>query len=125
MPKNPKLSEAEQEIMAIIWGEDHSLTSNFIMDHLTGRTWALSTVMTALARLCRKGFVHCDRTTRTNYYTAALTREEYRERESREFLEKMHDNSVAGMIAALDNSGAISDEDAAELRRILDRDLKR
>ncbi|MCL1852185.1 MAG: BlaI/MecI/CopY family transcriptional regulator [Peptococcaceae bacterium] len=92
MPKNqnPKLGETEQEIMAIIWAEERPLTSNYIMDHLTGRTWALSTVMSVLARLCQKGFVLCDRATRTNYYTAALSREEYLGRESREFLEKMH-----------------------------------
>ncbi|MCL1916720.1 MAG: BlaI/MecI/CopY family transcriptional regulator [Peptococcaceae bacterium] len=119
--KEPKLSEAEMEIMAIIWEGGGPLTSNFILDHLTGRAWALSTVMTALARLCEKGFVYCDRSTRTNYYTTTLTRDEYLERESRDFLEKMHGNSIASMVTALNNSGAINEEDLNELRKILDK----
>jgi predicted transcriptional regulator len=121
--KEPKLSEAEMEIMTIIWEGGEPLTSTFILDHLTGRTWALSTVMTALARLCEKGFVYCDRSTRTNYYTATLTQQEYRDRESRKFLEKMHGNSITSLVTALNNSGAVSEEDLNELRKILDQRL--
>jgi predicted transcriptional regulator len=119
--KLPKLSDAEMEIMDIIWKGGQPLTSTYIMDHLTSRTWALSTVMTALARLCEKGFVHCDRSTRTNYYTAVISEDQYRERESREFLKKMHGNSIASMVTALSNSGSISDDEIAELRKILDK----
>ncbi|MCL1853588.1 MAG: BlaI/MecI/CopY family transcriptional regulator [Peptococcaceae bacterium] len=118
--KTLKLSEAEKEIMTIIWREEHPLTSNFILEHITSRTLALSTVMTVLARLCEKGFVHCDRTTRTNYYTALISKEDYRGEVSREFLETMHDNSIASMVTALNRKGAITEEDIRELRRILD-----
>lgn len=124
-PGNPKLSETEREIMQIIWREDHPLTSTFILDQITSRSWTLSTVMTFLARLCKKGFVHCDRSTRTNYYTALISGAEYRERESRDFLEKIHDNSFASMISALNNSGAISEEELTELREFLDENLNR
>ena len=117
----PKLSEAESEIMNIVWNQQQPLTSNYILEHLTSRTWALSTVMTALARLCEKGFIYCDRSTRTNYYTAVISSEEYRERESREFLQKMHKNSIASMVSALNNSGAISELEIQKLREILDK----
>lgn len=120
MSNFPKLSEAEQEIMDIVWGTPQPLTSTYILEHLTSRTWALSTVMTALARLCEKGFIHCDRSTRTNFYTALVSGEAYRERESRDFLKKMHRNSIASMVTALNNCGAISEEEIAKLREILD-----
>lgn len=116
----PKLSGAESEIMDIIWGETQPLTSTYILEHLTSRTWALSTVMSALAKLCEKGFIFCDRSTRTNYYTAIVSGEEYRERESREFLKKMHRNSISSMVTALNNSGAISEDEIEKLRQILD-----
>ena len=120
MSKKLKLSEAEQEIMMIIWEEGRPLTSNFILDHITSRTLALSTVMTVLARLCEKGFVCCDRTTRINYYSAAVGQEEYLEEASHEFLKRMHNNSIASMITALNRKGAISEDDIGELRRMLD-----
>ncbi|MDR2737313.1 MAG: BlaI/MecI/CopY family transcriptional regulator [Gracilibacteraceae bacterium] len=120
MSKKLKLSEAEQEIMMIIWEEERPLTSNFILDQITSRALALSTVMTVLARLCEKGFVHCDRTTRTNYYSALVPREEYLEEASHEFLQRMHKSSIASMITALNRKGAISEQDITELRRMLD-----
>ena len=115
-----RLSEAESEIMEIVWGEGQPLTSTFILEHLTSRTWALSTVMTALARLCEKGYLQCDRSTRTNLYSALISNEEYLEQESSEFLRKMHQNSIASMVTALNNSGAISEDEIAKLREILD-----
>jgi predicted transcriptional regulator len=118
--KRQRLGEAESEIMGIIWSQGEPLTSTYIHEHLTGRTWALSTVMTALARLCEKGFVLCDRSTRTNLYSALLSEDSYREQESREFLERMHGSSIASMVTALGNSGDISPDDIEELRRILD-----
>ena len=119
--KFSKLSEAEGEIMNIIWGARQPLTSTYVLEHLTSRTWALSTVMTALAKLCEKGFVYCDRSTRTNFYSAVVSEEEYRGRESREFLKKMHQSSIANMVTALHNSGEISEDEIEKLRQILDR----
>ena len=117
----PKLSEAEQEIMSILWRAEEPLTSTFILEKLTTRTWALSTVMSQLARLSEKGYINCDRSTRTNYYSAAISNEEYLERESREFLQKMHSNSIANMVAALNRNGSLSEEEIEQLRAILDK----
>ncbi|MCL1852746.1 MAG: BlaI/MecI/CopY family transcriptional regulator [Peptococcaceae bacterium] len=119
--KKPMLGEAEWEIMTIIWEEGRPLTSTFIMEHLAGRAWALSTVMTVLARLCNKGFVHCDRSGGLNQYTAVISGAEYRERESQAFLKKAYGNSIANMVAALTDSGAVSDEEIDRLREILNR----
>ncbi|MCL1852743.1 MAG: BlaI/MecI/CopY family transcriptional regulator [Peptococcaceae bacterium] len=120
--KDPKLGDAEKEIMKIIWEAQRPLSATFIMDHLAGRTWALATVMTVLARLCNKGFVHCDRSTGSNRYTAAMSEEAYQEREGRAFLKKEFGSSIANMVTALTNSGSISEEEFARLRQILDRE---
>jgi BlaI family penicillinase repressor len=120
--KKPTLSEAEWDLMTVLWAEGCPLTSTFIMDHLTGRAWPLSNVMTMLARLCRKGFVHCDRSTTTNYYTATISGEEYREWEGRRFLKKAFGNSIANMVTALTKSGALNEQDIIELRKVLDQE---
>lgn len=61
-----RLGEAELEIMQILWSAQAPLTARQILQQLGDRrTWALSTLMTALARLGEKGFVRCDRSTRT------------------------------------------------------------
>ena len=70
-----RLGEAELEIMQILWSAQAPLTARQILQQLGDhRTWALSTLMTALSRLGEKGFVRCDRSTRTNLYTPTRPR---------------------------------------------------
>ena len=72
------LGEAELEIMQILWSARQPQTAREILAQLQGkRPWALSTLMTALARLGEKGFVSCDRSTRTNLYTPKVSARDY------------------------------------------------
>lgn len=119
--KIKRLGDAELEIMLVIWNEKVPVTSSFILEHLhERRNWALSTLMSTLARLADKGFVHCDRTTRTNYYSALISEEIYKQRESSSFLEKLHGNSVKNLVASLYENKAFSDKDLKELRNLID-----
>ena len=77
-----RLGEAELEIMQILWSAQAPLTARQILQQLGDhRTWALSTLMTALSRLGEKGFVRCDRSTRTNLYTPTLSAQTYQAQE--------------------------------------------
>lgn len=116
-----RLGDAELEIMMVLWDSSEPLTSNYILEkiHHT-RKWALSTLMSTLARLTEKGFVYCDRSTRTNYYSAIITADEYRASEGGSFFSKLYGGSVKRLIASLYDSRAIGEEDIAELREYLD-----
>ncbi len=116
-----KLGDAELEIMMALWEMPEPVTSGKILECIRGkRNWALSTLMASLQRLADKGFVHCDRTTRTNYYTPLIDAETYKTFESRSFLGKLYGNSVSSLVAGLYNSKSITDEDIDELRALLD-----
>lgn len=120
--KRKRLGDAELEIMMVLWDTEEAVTSGYILEHLRGRrNWALSTLMTTLARLAEKGFVHCDRSTRTNFYSPLISARDYRAGESRSFLEKLYGNSLPGLVASLYDSRAISDRDLDELRAFLDQ----
>ena len=72
------LGEAELEIMQILWSARQPQTAREILAQLQGkRPWPWSTLMTALARLGEKGFVSCDRSTRTNLYTPKVSARDY------------------------------------------------
>lgn len=117
-----KLGEAELEIMQTIWDSQEPVTSNYILRELQGRRkWQLSTLMTSLARLVEKGFVHCDRSTGSNLYRAAILESEYKAGASRNFLEKLYNNSLQNMVANLYSSKSIKDSDVKELREFLDK----
>lgn len=90
-----KLSDSEFVIMKALWGNAEPLTSNQIFDVVHDKLdWKLATLMTALARMVEKGYVYCDRSTRTNYYSAIVLEEQYKIEESRSFLERLHDNGM-------------------------------
>lgn len=123
--KIKRLGDAELEIMLVIWGAKEPVTSNYVQKHLNGRrNWALSTLMTTLARLADKGFVSCDRSTRTNYYSAIISEEDYKAREGSSFLQRLYGNSLQNFVTSLYDSKKINDSDLTELRKVID-DIER
>lgn len=116
-----RLGDAELEIMQVIWESEEPVSSGYVLDKLKGkRDWQLSTLMTTLSRLGDKGFVNCDRTTRTNYYTPIISASEYKGTASKNLFEKLYGSSVKNMVASLYDSHSISDNDLKELRRLID-----
>lgn len=115
-----KLSEAEFEIMQILWRHDAPMTSNQLLQEIgDNRNWKLASLMTVLARMAEKGAVYCDRTTRTNYYTALMSEEEYKLAEGTSLLEKIFHKSARDFIASLYQGKKMSAEDIQELRDYL------
>ena len=116
-----KLSDTEFEIMKVLWESNQSLTSNEILEKVKDKhQWNLASIMTVLARMVEKGYVYCDRSTRTNYYSAVISKEQYRIEESETFLEKLYDKSAVNLIASLYHGRKISQKEIEELRNYLD-----
>jgi BlaI family penicillinase repressor len=114
-----RLGDAELEIMKIIWRAPGPVTSTGVLAQFSERGWKLSTLMTTLARLCEKGFIYCDRSTRTNYYTALISEDDYKTAESRLFLKKLYGGSLRGFVAELCELRAINDDELEDLWRYL------
>ena len=116
-----KLGEAELEIMQVIWKAEAPVTSGFVLKELQERRkWQLSTLITSLSRLADKGFIRCDRTTGTNLYSAIISENNFKAKESKSFLEKLYNNSLQNMVATLYSNKALKDSDIDELRKFLD-----
>lgn len=107
--------------MKVLWSGSGPMTSNEILDGVRDRyNWKLAGLMTFLARMVDKGYVYCDRSTRTNYYSAVVSQDAYKIQESESFLERLYDNSAAKMIAHLYKGKKISQTEIRELRDYLD-----
>ena len=116
------LGEAELEIMQVIWNSETPVTSSYILKELqSSRKWQLSTLMTSLSRLSDKGFVICDRSTGSNLYSPIVSENDYKTRESRNFLKRLYNNSIQNMVAALYGDKVLKDSDMAELRDYLNK----
>lgn len=116
-----KLSEAEFEIMQVLWKHDAPMTSNQLLDEMGDkRNWKLASLMTTLARMAAKGAVYCDRSTRTNFYKALVSEQEYKLAEGSSVLETLFNKSAKDFVASLYQGKQMSPKDIRELREYLD-----
>lgn len=121
MIKEKRLGDAELEIMLAVWAEQGPITSVQVREKLRGsRDWAMSTLMTSLARLVEKGFLQCDKSTGINQYTALIKEADYKSREGKSLLEKLYGNSMPNMVTNLYGSKLLDQSDIEELRSLLD-----
>ena len=117
-----KLSDAELEIIRVLWKYKEPRTSNEILKEMgENRNWKLASLMTVLARMVEKEVVFCDRSTRTNYYSAIVSEEQYKLMEGESFLERLYDKSVKNFIACMYQGQKMSKENIMELREYLDK----
>ena len=107
-----RLGEAELEIMQILWSAQAPLTARQILQQLGDHR--------TLSRLGEKGFVRCDRSTRTNLYTPTLSAQTYQAQEGQSFLARLYGNSLPSLVASLYDSRAIGKAELQELRDYLD-----
>lgn len=120
MQENKMLPDSELDIMMIIWDAGTPVDSDYIMEHLTDKSWAKTTVLNFLIRLSDRGFLSCRKEGRKNIYTPLIKQEDYVKKESRSFFKKMHHNSLKSLIVSLYDGKEITKEDAAELKALIE-----
>lgn len=119
------LGELERSVMDLLWSAPDATTANDLRDRLAshedpehpGKDLAVTTVLTVLSRLEKKGLVERERGTRPHRYRAVSTREEHTARLMHEALGTAPDREA--VLARF--IGAVSDAEAATLRRLLAR----
>ncbi|ALB48770.2 BlaI/MecI/CopY family transcriptional regulator [Clostridium beijerinckii] len=115
-----KISDAEMEIMKIIWKKNDQITTAEILDALPKEnSWKVTTIMTLISRLTEKGILSVTKVGKLNNYFPKITEEEYKAIQTDNFLEDMHKGSVKNFMATLFNNKKISNKDIAELKEWL------
>ncbi len=105
------MGELEQAIMNLLWDAMESQTANQVRDSLAARqdsTPAITTVLTVLGRLHKKGLVVKDDARRPHEFSAATSREEHTAQLLNEVLGSAEDKPavLARFIGGIDPSDA-------------------
>ena len=120
MKKYQRMSDAEKQIMELIWASKKPVTTSEIMQNLPKDVeWKQNTVVTFLARLIEKGLLKATRISKANYYEPCITEQEYRNYETRQFVKDVHRGSIFGFISALCDNGDLTKEDIEALMKRL------
>ena len=108
-----KLSAAEYEIMECVWALGRPVSGMDIMRALgQEKGWKQPTVLTFLSRLVEKGLLETEKRGKLRSYTAAMTREAYKNSETRDFLAQLYGGSIQNMV-----DYALTIQDRAERQR--------
>jgi len=114
------ITDAEYEIMCILWKSKEKLTVADIIKELKGNDWTASTVATFMARLLKKGVISCDKKGKINYYFPVLKQSEYAIDETENLLSKIYKGSVKNLVATLYENKKLSKDELSELRKMFE-----
>jgi BlaI family penicillinase repressor len=120
MKKTPKISEAEWEVMKVLWKKSPK-TANEVVKVLSKKTsWKRETIRTLINRLVQKKAVGFKKKGRQYHYFPLLTEAECVKEETRSFLKRVHGGSIEPMLTSFVEEEKLSADKIARLRRILD-----
>jgi BlaI family transcriptional regulator, penicillinase repressor len=121
MKELPKISDAELEVMKLLW-EKSPMTSSEAIDKLSKtHEWKSQTIKTLIERLVKKEAVGYDKDGRAYQYKPLVNRNEYASFESRTFLGKIFDGNLTSMFAHFVDNQNLSKEEYAKLKAILEK----
>ena len=119
MAKTPRISEAEWEVMKVLW-KTSPKTANKIVDELTGKThWKRETIRTLINRLVQKKVLGFKKKGRQYHYFPRVTETEGIKAEAESFVKRIGGGSIEPMLAAFVEEKQLSAEKIARLRSIL------
>lgn len=111
-----KISDAELEILEVLWAAGEALNANEIRTRLNQKKdWERTTVLTLIRRLLDKGVIAQEKR-EVYYYTPCMERSAYVKEETKSFVNKFFKGSTKNLAAALIADEEMSGEEIEELR---------
>ena len=111
-----KLCESDYRFMTVIWEHEPVPSGRLVELCAEILGWKKPTTYTTLRKLCDKGFARNENT----IVTALIPREQVQAYASEHFVEHTFQGSLPGFLASFLGGKTISEEEAAELKRLID-----
>ncbi len=119
MKREISISDAETEVMQVLWERSPAGTDEIIAA-LASREWHESTIKTLLVRLLKKGAVRAKKDGRRHLYSPTLKREEWLSDQSVGLLDKLFGGRVAPFVAHFSKQRKLTRKDIDELKRLIE-----
>ena len=121
MAASRKISDAEWDVMEILWETGACTAADVIALLAPTHDWSHRTVRTLLARLVEKSALEYDVDGPRYIYRPAVRREQCVRQESRLFAEKIFRGDVGTLLAHFVTDAALSADEIDNLRQLLDQ----
>lgn len=121
MGKLPQISEAEFEVMKIVW-KCAPISTNEITEKLLQTTsWSPKTIQTLIKRLVTKGALTYEKQSRVFVYTPLIKENEYIDQKSSSFLNRYYNGDITAMLSAYIENDRLSETEIDSLRSLLSK----
>lgn len=111
------ITNAELEVMRLLWREQRAMTLAQIREELLQTTkWNHSTIKTLVFRLRDKGVIRPLDKYGAAQFVPLVTESEYIRTEMPTFLERVFEGNAKKLVAALVDNGELSEKDVDELK---------
>ena len=118
----PQISEAEFEVMKVVWKFAPINTNEITERLLKTTTWSAKTIQTLIKRLVTKGALTYEKQGRIFVYTPLVKENEYINQQSNSFLDRFYDGDISAMLSTYLENDQLSETELQHLRSILSKD---
>ncbi|WP_010494478.1 BlaI/MecI/CopY family transcriptional regulator [Paenibacillus elgii] len=124
MNNPPHITEAESEVMKLLWQKE-PLTAIEIISKLKDQMdWSDQTIKTFLNRLHKKNAIRFEKSGRNYLYYPLVSYDEYVKAANRSFLDRMYNGAVGMLFAKFLEEEKLSESEIDQLQQLLDKKKK-
>ena len=117
--KVPDLSDGEWVIIKALWEREPCTAPDIQEDLQATKNWSYSTVRTMMDRMVAKGLLTTERMRHLTIYRSAITRAQAQRGDLRQTLARAFNGALTPMLECLLDSDDVSDQELAELERLI------
>lgn len=121
--KSPILTDHELRLMEVLWARKSATVADVVED-LPPPPLAYSTVLTTMRTLEQKGYIAHDEEGRAYVYRPLIERGDAAKSAVRHLLDRFFGNSPGALAVTLLDDTPLSEDDVAQIRRIIARKHK-
>ncbi|MBQ8299147.1 MAG: BlaI/MecI/CopY family transcriptional regulator [Clostridia bacterium] len=114
------ISEAELEVMQVLWQKGASTSLEIISEVKKKKEWKNNTIMTLVTRLVNKEFIDVIREDKSLLiYKPKVSEYDYKSKETNNFIDKLYNGSINNMLVAFAKSKKLSKQDLEDLIKLV------
>lgn len=121
----PQISDAEFEVMNVIWKYAPINTNDIVEKVSQNNEWSPKTIQTMISRLEKKGVISHEKEGKIFVYSPRVLKESYLEAESRTFANRFFDGAMNRVVVNYLDNSELTEDDIHELQAILERKRKK
>ena len=124
MPETPRPTDAELEILTVLWSRGPATVRDVHETIVKRRPAQYTTVLKIMQIMAEKGLVRRDETERAHVYEASKPREWTQRQLAGDLLTRAFNGSARSLMMGALSARKVSKQDLAELRQLLDEHEK-